>query len=699
MNRPIRMAALVTGALGVVLLAACTGSAQLAAAADSGPTDGHATTVRAASTARTGATAGLPAGVRAILHRRLSVPFAPYGSGASGTTSGGSTVQFSANWSGEVQLDRNFTSVSGSWTVPSVLPSSSLAAAATWVGIGGDTGTTVIQTGTIGGTSTGRVGYGAWVDLAPEHIWTLTEFSTPGGTAGFVVGPGDVMDASVTSTGTDQWLVKIEDTSRHWTYSHTFIYTVSATSADWVTERPGYVTTSTSHTVISTLADYRSTRFTHLETASGAASAPPAALTAVRMEDAGNVISSPGPVSSASSATGESFTDSYLSVPARVYGSTSDGTAAVELEHQFTYRTGSCPSSPTSGRAVVLATDQTYPDALASAYLASYLRSGTLLTPPTSISAVTLAAIRDEGITHVYVVGGDLAVSTAVVSELESISAYSCGGAAPLAGTVKLQVTRIAGATEYDTALEIAEFSGATPGSVDLSGAYAGVNVDGGDGAYNLTAGKASASAPAGSLETAILATGTGFQDAEAASTLAYAAHLPVLLTTPSVLSAPALSAIETLHIRQVVVMGGQFAVSDAVVSALEQHGVSVLRIAGADGTQTAIELARCELGTAGDHDGFGWAGTGRLTVARGDFYGDGVAGAVVAADGPSATAPEPLLLTASPTSLGDYLATFLESAGTSGLGGKRVTDLTILGGVDAVSQTLANTMMVALLG
>ncbi|MGH8988130.1 MAG: cell wall-binding repeat-containing protein, partial [Acidimicrobiales bacterium] len=469
---------------------------------------------------------------------------------------------------------------------------------------------------------------------------------------------------------------------------------------EWITERPTIYTTAAHKTVLATLADYGSTRFDDLSSsAGGGASGPPGSLTPVRMESGGDVISAPGPLSAAASSTGGTFTDSYLSVPARVFGATADGTAAAALEHQFTFRVGVCPSSPTSGRAVVLATDRTYPDALASAYLASFLATGTLLTSPTSLSATTLEALRDEGITHVYVVGGPLAVSTSVVFELEDASAYTCGGASVVPGTAKVQVTRVAGTTALDTALDIAETPGAAPGRVDVAGAYAGVDESGGDGTYNATAGSASRSAPSGPLTTAILATGAGFQDAEAASALSYADHLPVLLTAPSTLSPQALTALEALHVQQVIVMGGELAVSDAVVSSLEAEGLSVLRVAGADDTETAIELARLELAPSPQYEGLGWVGTGALTVARGDFYSDGLAGAILAADGPSDAEPEPLLLTASPTSMGSYLPAFLAAAGITGLGGKRVTTFTILGGPLAVSQSVTNTMVVALLG
>ena len=395
--------------------------------------------------------------------------------------------------------------------------------------------------------------------------------------------------------------------------------------------------------------------------------------------------------SSTSPVVEKSSTFSSLATPTRIYGQTADATAAKELEHQFTGAAGHCPGT-TQDRSVVLATDATYPDALASAYLARYLGSGTLLTPTRTLSPPTTTALRLEGITHVYVVGGPLAVSTAVVDEIEALPAYQCGGTTTLSGTF-VQVTRIWGQTQYTTAQDVATFvPAADDGSLSFASAYAGVDATGGDGKYNTTAGLgSSAPSTSGLLRTAIVVTGRGFQDAEAASTLAYADELPILLTTPSSLSAQASSAIAALGVKQVVLMGGQLAVSNSVVSALESLGVSVLRIAGQNYTATAVELAQFETSPAGT--GLGWTGTGGLTVARGDFYTDGLAGALVAADGPGASAPEPLLLTLDPTTVGTALGAFLRTAGMTGIGGAKVTRLTILGGPLALSQTAVNAM------
>ncbi len=403
-----------------------------------------------------------------------------------------------------------------------------------------------------------------------------------------------------------------------------------------------------------------------------------------------------------SSAVGVAIAFNVARTPVtRIFGATPDATAAAELEYQFDAQGTDCPGRP-GARPVVLATDATFPDALASAYLASSLGTGELLTPTGGLSASTENVIRLEGITQVYIVGGPLAVSTAVSQQLDSMLAYHCGGSAPLTadGPVHIEVIRIAGTTEYGTAQWVAEYPPAgTVGSLDVSGAYVGSDRTGGGGRFNDTSGSASpAPATSSTLPTAIVADGREFQDAEAASALSYANRLPILLTTPGTISPQVPSAISDLGIKQVIVMGGPLAVSDGVVSSLESVGVSVLRIAGEDAADTAVQLADFEMGPKAGHIGVGWTGSGAVTVARGDFFTDGLAGAIVAA-GAGRThphAPEPLLLCTNPSTVGHYLSAFLATAGRTGIDGNsadRVAALTILGGPDAVSPSAAATM------
>ena len=677
----------------------------------------------------------------------------------------------SLNWAGQIDTASGhagrgtaagtvFSAVSGSWHVPSVTATAGAENVSTWVGIGGVGTTRLIQTGTTVTVSGGTVRYFAWVELLP----------TAPAYVDAVVHPGDAMEALIEERAAGVWTIEIEDVTQGWRAETTTVrYTAGPqTTAEWITERPLTVTRGT----FTTLADFGSTRFTHLLVTGTNLTA--ASLSSVYMTNTATVVIA-YPSAPTSSTTGN-FTDYYgtplptvtsvtpsqgsssggtsvtikgtylvptllesvnfgtypatvtsdsggvitVTTPAeppgvvhvtvsttdgtsavtdastfvvvgpgttRIFGATADATAAAELEHQFPATTGQCPGT-TGTRPVVLATAAAYPDALASAYLARDLGTGTLLTGPASLSPAALGAIAEEGITRVVVVGGPLAVTTAVVERLTSTPADTCGGVAALPGPVDLEVTRVAGATAYDTAAKIAESVAATQvGEASFPGAYAGTNSSGGEGRYNDTAGTASvAPSSATAPSTAIVAAGKGFQDAQAASALSYAERFPILLTTPVVLSPEVTSAIEALGIRQVIVVGGPLAVSNAVVTSLEDLGVSVLRVAGQTCSGTSVELAEFE--TAGAGGGLGWTGTGALTVARGNGFTDALAGAAVAADGPAATAPEPLVLTVGPTSVGTALAGFLHAAGTTGIGGARVTRFTILGGPLAITQT-----------
>jgi putative cell wall-binding protein len=379
-----------------------------------------------------------------------------------------------------------------------------------------------------------------------------------------------------------------------------------------------------------------------------------------------------------------SVSSSSVSVE-RVYGTTADATAATELSHAFL---GTCPGT-TGNRPVVLATDQTYADALASAYLAKDLGTGTLLTPTSTLSVATRAELQLEGITHVYVVGGPLAVSPAVVATLSSTPADSCGGTSPTGSD--LQVTRIAGATAATTAAKVAAFVGAGfVGTADLASSYKS------NGAFNTTSGISSASGPGGAVPTAIVASDREFQDAEGGAVLSYAADLPILLATPTAVPAATTQAIGSLGIRQVVLLGGPLAVSTAVVAGLQAAGVSVLRVAGADYMGTSVELAKLETASSGAHSGFGWdTRTGGLAVARGNGFEDGLAGADLAARGYHGSGPVPIVLTESQSTIGSDLASYLRDVGSHGIGSPatRVAFLMVLGGPEALSSEIVRTM------
>lgn len=377
----------------------------------------------------------------------------------------------------------------------------------------------------------------------------------------------------------------------------------------------------------------------------------------------------------------------------RVYGQTPDQTAAAELARAFPYTKSSCPTT----RTAVIATTKGYQDALSSQFLAEDLTTGTLLTPTTYLSQVTATALRDEGIDTVYIVGGRFAITTAVATAIGNLTAYECGGNARSSSTGKVVVHRISGQTQYGTAMSVAEFVRA-PASKSFTGAYGTTNATGGTGRYNDTTGKGS-SPPGGSEPTAILASGQEFQDAQAASVISYRTKFPMLLTPASTLSTTAVAAIKALGIKQVILLGGPFAVTDTVETDLvTKTGVAVLRIAGKDYTDTAREIARFE--AAGSTGGLSWTPGHTVMVARGNGFTDGLCGAVLenahnTSTGASGTA-RPLLLTRSSTVVGTYLTTFLKTTGHGGIGGtthKTIRALTVLGGTLAVTTAAISSM------
>jgi len=389
----------------------------------------------------------------------------------------------------------------------------------------------------------------------------------------------------------------------------------------------------------------------------------------------------------------------------RIFGSTADATAVASLEYQYDPEPGFCipqgvhpsPSRYSVGSSVVLATDTNWPDALTASYLASYLQTGVLLTPTDTLSAVTLQAIRAEGVSNVFIVGGPLAVSNTVQTQLENTPAYLCGGQSPQTTATgapqMLNVVRIYGQTALDTAQQVAEFVGPGYDGNNLA------NLSGAFGLYNDTTGTDSGSSPTVPQRTAILVTDQSFQDASSASALSYWEGWPIVLTDPNTLSPQALQTLQDLAIAQVVEIGGPIAISDAVNTALQAAGISVLRIAGQDYSDTSVQLAKFELNqysnTSGEPEGLGWStGCSSLTggppnttvsyrtgctfvaaLARGDYFADALTSSVVTGGGgkanppsfptPNNTSPEPILLAESPTNLGSYVTSFFNQAGS----------------------------------
>ncbi|HEY1988485.1 MAG TPA: cell wall-binding repeat-containing protein [Acidimicrobiales bacterium] len=383
----------------------------------------------------------------------------------------------------------------------------------------------------------------------------------------------------------------------------------------------------------------------------------------------------------------------------RTFGQTQDATAAQTFTSVPPACTPGVPSA-TNETPAVLVTNSSYQDALSASYLAGQLGTSVLTTPTATVSPDALSAIRLKGVTEVFVVGGPLAVSQANVTQLQNTPSFNCGGVSQRTTIdgqpVNLVVQQIFGQTADGTAAAVATFPGAgVPGTGNFPGAYAGT--------FNDTTGSngsAESSAPDTNVTTAILATDQSFTDAASSSAVAYASHFPLLLTGPSSLSPDAVTALTNDAVQQVIVMGGPIAISDNVLTQVEALGISVLRVAGQDFTDTSQLLAQFEQNSvngAGLTNGLDYEPY-YVTLARGDYYTD----AIVASRWSGLT-HTPILLTWDPNNTGmpggtDYLGNYLHTAGQVGFDPGTPTDgtmnfLLFIGGPFAISPALETTI------
>ncbi len=237
---------------------------------------------------------------------------------------------------------------------------------------------------------------------------------------------------------------------------------------------------------------------------------------------------------------------------------------------------------------VVIARSDLYPDALAAAPLAAKLGASLLLSPPSGLTPELKAEIGRLGATTAYVIGSTAALSPQVETDLRA------GGIAT--------VSRIGGATRYETAAKIAELVGGT---------------------------------------NAFVARGDDWPDAASVSQLAAALGEPILLTPKDSLDPSVTDALSNLAITSVTIVGGEAAVTPSVENAIHDSGVTTSRLAGADRYATSVAVVGQLPGQADDHG---------VTLVSGRNWPDAIAA------GASVTHPmvlvDPTTLANSPASL-----------------------------------------------
>ncbi|MDI6712820.1 MAG: cell wall-binding repeat-containing protein [Anaerosomatales bacterium] len=282
---------------------------------------------------------------------------------------------------------------------------------------------------------------------------------------------------------------------------------------------------------------------------------------------------------------------------------------------------------------VVVASGETFPDALSASGLAGAYDAPLLLVRKAALPDVVRAEIDRLAPSRVFVVGGPGAVSDAVLSAI---------AARP---SVK-DVTRVSGADRYETSAEVARRIASRLGP-DFDGVV-------------------------------YVARGDLFPDALAVSPLAWRGRRPILLTRPTALPDSVHDALLGLAPSEAVVLGGTGAVSAAVYDAVAALSASARRIDGVDRYETAAKVAQDGIGT-------GVASPAFVALATGTNFPDALAGGALAG------AESGVLVLTPPGALSPYAAGFLSGAKES------VEACRLLGGAGALSDAVRASVDAAL--
>ena len=263
-----------------------------------------------------------------------------------------------------------------------------------------------------------------------------------------------------------------------------------------------------------------------------------------------------------------------------------------------------------SANTVVLARGDDYADALAGVPLAYKLDAPVLLAGNDRIFGETLKEIERLGASKVIILGGTNAVSETISTQLEE-KGY--------------KVKRVAGNDRDETAALIA-----------------------------------SEVAPKGA-EKVVVANGMDFPDALSVASHAAKQGLPILLTGTNKLSEATKTAIDSLGVKETIVIGGTSVVSESIFKKLPD----ATRLAGKDRYDTNIAVAN-HFEVESKH----------VYVATGKLYADALTGSVLAAKNDSAIV---LVHDAVPEVASTYIK------------GEKIEHITIFGGTNSVNNKVAN--------
>ena len=252
---------------------------------------------------------------------------------------------------------------------------------------------------------------------------------------------------------------------------------------------------------------------------------------------------------------------SFNQATKRIAGNTAEDTMQQIVQTAF----------PDPVKEVVLATSESYWDALSANSLAGSLNAPVLLTHHGALPAQTIAELQRLKTSKVVLCGGENAISNDVVAQLKELN---------------IEVERIAGQMASDTANDIAKKLANT--------------------------------------DTAVVATSWGYEDALSAASFAYAKKAPIFLAdyNTATLDASSIQTMKDKGVKKVYIVGGTSVVSPEVEAQLSAAGITVERIAGQTAYDTSAKLATklIALGMSANN----------MAIATGWGYTDALAGAAL---------------------------------------------------------------------
>ena len=198
---------------------------------------------------------------------------------------------------------------------------------------------------------------------------------------------------------------------------------------------------------------------------------------------------------------------------------------------------------PATSPVVVVASGESFPDALAAGPAAARLGGPLLLTRGGALPPATASEIARLKPSTIIVAGGPATIADSVVTSLKGLTG---------------SVVRVSGADRYETSRKLASY--AFP-----------------------------------SASTALIASGDAFPDALSAGAAAAEAGAPLILVGSGSRAAdePAASQAKALKANVIRVIGGAAVVPEDTVTTLKASVADTRRVAGSDRFQTAIEVSR----------------------------------------------------------------------------------------------------------